>query len=116
MFTRVLIKTRQSLLLIATEFLTNRKIPVNNPKRIVENRVFLILISYKILNNLNYSYKSEYDKYLNTLNSEINNIKFEGFTINGKIQKITVPEFYIKQDGICIYLYAKGVLKKVSIN
>jgi hypothetical protein len=45
-FTRVLIKTRQSLLLITTEFSTNRKIPVNNPKRIVENRVFLTLISY----------------------------------------------------------------------
>lgn len=65
----------------------------------------------KIKDKLKYSYKTEYDKYFDLINEKLKKIEIDKLLIEGELSKMSVPGFYIDQEGIELLLVANGKLK-----
>ena len=60
---------------------------------------------------MKYSYKADYEKYYELINSEIKEIVVDDLIINGELKDLKVPGFYIDSKSLELLLIAKGALK-----
>ncbi len=61
--------------------------------------------------DMKYSYKADYEKYYELINSEIKEIVVDDLIINGELKDLKVPGFYIDSKSLELLLIAKGALK-----
>ncbi len=65
----------------------------------------------ELKNKLKYSYQSDYKKYFDLINEQLKNIEIDNLIINGNLEQMNMPGFYIDQESLDLLLIAKGKLK-----
>lgn len=95
-------------------FISDFKLDPNTNSFLINNGLpFLIENFYyeEIKDNLQYSYQEDYKKNFNLINSKIKEFKFGNLTVNGELQKVEIPGFYLSENEIELLMIAKGLLK-----
>lgn len=95
-------------------FIEDFKIEPNTNSFLINNGLpFLIDNFYynDLKNKLKYSYQNDYSKYYDLINEKLKNIEIDNLIINGSLEQLTVPGFYIDQESLDLLLIAKGKLK-----
>lgn len=63
---------------------------------------------------LKYSYQKDYTKAYDLINDNLKNIEIDNLIINGNLEQLLVPGFYIDQESLDLLLIAKGKLKTTA--
>ncbi len=64
----------------------------------------------EIRQKMKYSYRSDYDKYLKLINEKMREIKIDQLVINGELESLEVPGFYVDKDNLELLLIGRGIL------
>jgi hypothetical protein len=64
----------------------------------------------EVKKSFSYSYKEDYEKYIKLINDKLTNIQMDQFVLQGYLNKIELPGFYIDKESLSLLLIAKGVL------
>ncbi|WP_027381406.1 DUF4403 family protein [Chryseobacterium daeguense] len=59
---------------------------------------------------LRYSYQKDYSKYYDLINEKLKNIQLSNLIINGNLEQIKIPGFYIDKESLDLLLVANGKL------
>ncbi len=95
-------------------FIEDFRIEPNTNSFLVNNGLpFLIDNFYydELKNQLKYSYQSDYTKYFELINEKLKNIEVDNLLINGNLEQMIIPGFYIDQESLDLLLIANGKLK-----
>ncbi|WP_192349033.1 DUF4403 family protein [Algoriphagus sp. Y33] len=97
-------------------FVEDFRIEANTNSFLINNGLpFLINNFYynDLKNMLKYSYQEDYSKYYDLINDKLKNIEIDNLVINGTLEQLIVPGFYIDQESLDLLLIAKGKLTTI---